>query len=302
MRPNKPDRAGQVFIALGKSVCYLALFLGMQVAVMLPAVFAAVAGEITGEPAEYLYGMAGLDTVTLTLISGLLTIAVVMAVYLIRRKGLGEALWLRPVPAPALLTGASMAPALYLVVGVGLALLPEAWMESYSEAAASVDSGSFVGFVAVALVAPVVEELIFRGLILNRLSRAMPGWLAVALSAAAFGVCHGHPVWFAYAFIMGVIFGWISLRTRSILPSILGHLTFNAIGQVFSLLPESEDGMGLVTAMGVLLIAAIAAPLFNRRAIGALFRRAPKAAPAAQAEGWELPAAPKNYDYDPWDE
>lgn len=302
MKPNKPDRVGQVFAALGKSVCYLALFVGMQVAVMLPAVFAAVAGDITGEPAENLYDMVGLDPLALTLISGLLTIAVVMAVYLIRRKELGEALWLRPVPAPTLLTGASMAPTLYLVVGIGLALLPTAWKESYDEAAAGVDSGTLVGFVAVALVAPVVEELIFRGLMLNRLSRAMPGWLAVVLSAATFGVCHGHPVWFAYAFVLGVVFGWISLQTRSILPSILGHLTFNAIGQVLSLLPESEDGIELVTAMGVLLIAAIAAPLFNRRAIGALFRRAPKAVPAAQAEEWELPSAPKNYDYNPWDE
>lgn len=295
MNQDRPDRVGRVFVALGKSVCYLALFLGMQVAVMLPAVLAAASGEEAG--------LTDLDAVTLTLISGLLTIAIVLAFYLIRRKKLSEALWLRPVPVPTLLTGAALAPALYAAVSVALILLPEAWQESYNEAASSVDTGSLVGVIAVALVAPVVEEFIFRGLIMTRLGRAMPGWLAVVLTAAIFGACHGNAVWFGYAFVLGVFFGWIDWNAGSIWPSILGHLTFNAIGQVMSILAaltgEEEAGVELLTAVGLLFIAAIAAPLFNRRAIGAVLRPAKKA-PPAPAE--ELPTAPGNYDYDPWDE
>lgn len=302
MNRQKPDRVGQVFAALGKSVCYLSLFLGMQVAVMLPVmvsvfVQALMKGTVLDEDGVTA-ALVG-DVVTITLISGLLTIAVVLAFYLIRRKKLSEALMLRPVPAPTLLTAVSLVPALYALVTVFLMVLPEKWTESYEEASAGIDSGTLVGVLAVAVVAPIVEEFIFRGLIMNRLSRVMPGWLAVVLSAAVFGACHGHPVWSAYAFVLGAFFGFVDLRVGSIWPSILGHLVFNAIGQAFSFIPETEEGTEILIALGVLLLIAIVLPLINRKAVAALFHPAPKPLPE---QGAELPMRPGIYEFDPWDE
>lgn len=299
MNERKPDRVGQVFAALGKSVCYVALFLGMQVAVMLPLIVpilseALVRGSVVSE--DTVAAMMNADAMTLTMISGLLTIAVVLVFYLIRRKKLSEALMLRPAPAPTLLTVASLAPALYFLVTTALALLPEEWIDSYVDASSGIDSGTFIGVIAVAVVAPIVEEFIFRGLVMNRLSRVMPGWLAVVLSAVVFGACHGHPVWFAYAFVLGVFFGFVDLRTGSILPSILAHVVFNAIGQVFTFIPETEEGIEIVIAMGVLLVVGIIAPILNRKALAALFRPAP-----APLTAQEQATKPKNYDYDPWD-
>ena len=299
MNERKPDRVGQVFAALGKSVCYVTLFLGMQVAVMLPLFVSVVSEMVVGESIvdeSTIIAMLSVDTMIFSMVSGLLTIAIVLAFYLIRRKKLSEALMLRPVPAPTLLTAASLAPALYFLVTTALALLPEAWLESYSEASEGINTESLVGVVAVAVVAPIVEEFIFRGLVMNRLSRVMPGWLAVVLSAAVFGACHGHPVWFAYAFVLGAVFGFIDLRASSIWPSILGHVAFNAIGQVFTFIPETEEGTEVVIAMGVLLVVGIIIPILNRKAIAALFRPAP--APLAAQE---QPTKPKDYDYDPWD-
>ena len=295
MNERKPDRVGQVFAALGKSVCYVALFLGMQVLVMLPLIISAVTGMVSGD-LSWAYDILNADAMAYSLISGLLTIAIVLAFYLIRRKKLSEALMLRPVPAPTLLTAASLAPALYFLVTGALSLLPEAWLESYVEASAGIDTGSLIGVIAVAVVAPIVEEFIFRGLVLNRLSRVMPGWLAVVLSAAAFGACHGHPVWFAYAFVLGAVFGFIDLRAGSIWPSILGHVAFNAIGQIFTFVPETEEGTEVVIAMGVLLVVGIVLPLINRKAVAALFRPAPKG-----EGGDEPPAGANTYDYDPWE-
>lgn len=299
MNERKPDRVGQVFAALGKSVCYVTLFLGMQVAVMLPLIISVISEMVVGESAvdeSTIIAMLSVDTMIFSMISGLLTIAVVLAFYLIRRKKLSEALMLRPVPAPTLLTAASLAPALYFLVTTGLALLPEKWIDSYIDASSGIDSGTFFGVIAVVFVAPIVEEFIFRGLVMNRLSRVMPGWLAVVLSAATFGACHGHPVWFAYAFVLGAVFGFVDLRAGSIWPSILGHVAFNAIGQIFTFIPETEEGTEVVIAMGVLLVVGIILPVLNRKAIAALFRPAP--APLAAQE---QPAKPKNYDYDPWD-
>lgn len=290
-----------VLAALGKSVCYLALFVGMQVAIMLPeTVYIGVLTALGGDVDE-LYDQLLANTMTYTMISGLLTIAIVIAVYRLRRKPVADALWLRGVDGPTLLTGAALAPALYLIVGGALSLLPEAWLESYNEASAGIDSGTLTGVLAVAVVAPVVEELIFRGLMLNRLSRVMPGWLAAVLSSAAFGVCHGHPVWFAYAFVLGAFFAFLDLRAQSILPSILGHVAFNAISQILSFVPETESGAEQTLVMEILLVIAMVAPILNRKGVAALFRRRPRQA-ALPAPDWDLPTQPGTYDYDPWDE
>lgn len=209
MKPSKAERAAQVFVALGKSVCYLALFLGAQVLVMMPVFIAAGVQSAVGnwEMAEKLSDLVFDNAMVFSALSGLITLAVVLLFYLIRRKKLSEALWLRRMEGPGLLSGAALAPALYLAVTLMLMALPEAWLESYSEASAGISGGGVIGLIAVVLVAPVVEEFIFRGLIMTRLAGAMPGWLAVMVSAAIFGVCHGHPVWFAYAFVLGVVFG-----------------------------------------------------------------------------------------------
>ena len=293
------SRAVQVLIALGKSVCYLALFLGMQVLVVLPVAVAAGVQSALGnwETAEQLYSVLYESATALTAVSGLFTIAAVLLFYLIRREKLEESLWLRRVEGPGLLAGAALAPALYLGITVAMMALPEAWMDSYAEASASVGDGGVGGAIAVVLVAPVVEEFIFRGLIMTWLARAMPGRLAAALSAAVFGACHGHPVWFAYAFVLGVVFGLMDLRLGSIWPSILAHMVFNAIGQVFSLLPE-DDGV-VMGAYLALLAVAVVLPILARKGVKALFRPAPRPLPAQEGG---RPAQPRNDDWNPWDE
>ena len=299
MKPKAGERAVQVIVALLKSSCYLGLFLGMQVLVMLPvAITAGIQQAIGGqELGDQLFRALMDNAMLFSLISGVLTAAAVLAFYLIRQKKLSEALWLRRVDAPSLWAGASLTPALYLAVILVMAALPRAWMESYSEASSGIGSGGAATLIATVLVAPVVEELIFRGLIMTRLSKAMPGWMAVLLSAATFGICHGHPVWFGYTFVLGAFFGFVDLRTGSIWPSILAHLTFNAIGQAFTLVPESESGVGTLIMLVVVLLAGIAAPILDRKGIAGLFRPAPRAE-AVPA----LPMVPGVYEFDPWEE
>lgn len=297
MRQKIGERAAWLVVALGKSVCYLVLFLGMQALVMMPLMLASsvLGGMGEAERAAELYEMMYEHAMLFSALSGLLTIAAVLLIYLIRRKKLGDALWLRRVEGPGLMSGVALAPALYLIITLVMSALPEEWLESYGEASSSIGTGGLIGVAATVLVAPVVEELIFRGLMMTRLSQAVPGWLAAVLSAAIFGVCHGHPVWFAYTFVIGLLFGLIDLRLGSIWPSILAHMAFNAIGQVFSILTEDD---AVVAALAVLALAGLVVPILCRKEVAALFRPAPGAA----ASAGELPAEPERYEYDPWDE
>ncbi len=295
MKPGLEERAAQLILAVVKTGCYLALFLGSQVLVMLPLVIATAIQTVTGSGVlneNALNAMLNERAMTYTLMADLLTLVIVLTFYLIRRKKFSEALWMRHVDAPTLWEGAALAPGLYLAVSIVLIALPESWTASYNEASAGIASGTLVGVIAVVAAAPVVEEVIFRGLIMTRLSRAMPGWLAVLLSAAVFGACHGHPVWFGYAFVLGTVFGSMDLRAGSIWPSILGHVAFNSIDQIRSFLPKTDAAV--ITFLGVLVVVAIVAPIVDRAA--AMSQRRAQAPPVQR-----LPIVPGVYDFDPWD-
>ncbi len=241
MNEENVSPAMRVMGAVARCVGYLALFLGCQFLVSL-VISVAVSVELlltTGavDPdaaTEMVYAMTPL----LTLISDLLTLGILLLIFLIRRKNPLTEAGVRGVPCTTALAAIGAAPPLYLAVTLVLSALPEAWMESYAEASASLNDSGVMAFIATALAAPVVEEVVFRGLILSRLRRAMPGWLALVLSAAIFGVCHGHPVWIAYAFLLGLVFGGMTLRSGSILPSMLAHVVFNGTGEILSLVGD----------------------------------------------------------------
>jgi len=85
------------------------------------------------------------------------------------------------------------------------------------------DFGWWGAFMKVAVVAPIVEELIFRGLILQGFRRNYTAFKAIVMSALLFALFHLNPWQFPATFILGLLLGWIMMRTNNILLAILGH-------------------------------------------------------------------------------
>ncbi len=98
--------------------------------------------------------------------------------------------------------------------------------------------GSFVFFGLVAIVlAPLFEELFFRGFVQPLLSRTFGTIAGILLTAALFGALHGFEyswIWQYAVFISlaGAVFGWLRARTNSIIPSAVMHGFFNAVSVV----------------------------------------------------------------------
>ncbi len=89
------------------------------------------------------------------------------------------------------------------------------------------DFGWWGAFFKVVVVAPVIEELIFRGIILNGLRKNYPAITAVFISALLFSLFHLNPWQMPATFVLGLLLGWIVLRTRNILLAIIGHAMNN---------------------------------------------------------------------------
>jgi membrane protease YdiL (CAAX protease family) len=85
--------------------------------------------------------------------------------------------------------------------------------------------------VVFALIVPLAEELLFRGL-----AFAAFGRFALPLSAALFAIAHRLPELMVPVFIAGLALGWLRMRTRSILPGYAVHATINALGIVLAVL------------------------------------------------------------------
>lgn len=94
---------------------------------------------------------------------------------------------------------------------------------------ASVAVAPVVGFIKHVVLGPLLEEIIYRGLLLQLARRYMPTWWAIGLSAALFGATHflGGPALVVSAVLMAVLFGWIAVRARSLYASFLCHSAFN---------------------------------------------------------------------------
>ncbi len=83
------------------------------------------------------------------------------------------------------------------------------------------------------LLAPIGEEIAFRGLTMRFARGALPFWAANIFQATLFGLMHLNVVQGAYAFTMGLFLGWVCKRGRSIKYSIILHILFNVLGTIF---------------------------------------------------------------------
>jgi len=83
-------------------------------------------------------------------------------------------------------------------------------------------------FVAVVVIAPVVEETFFRGFVFGGLRSRYDWRWAAAISAALFAAAHLQITFFIPAFILGYLFAYLYQRSNSIWPGIIIHVLVNA--------------------------------------------------------------------------
>lgn len=101
------------------------------------------------------------------------------------------------------------------------------------------------GYVAVGILAPLAEEVVFRGAILRTLLGIMSKknhWVAIMISAAIFGIVHANLAQFINALLMGLLLGWMYYRTGSLVPGILLHWINNTMAYVLTNIMPQSDG------------------------------------------------------------
>lgn len=119
----------------------------------------------------------------------------------------------------------------------------------------SMSNGSVRVF-TVMFMAPIAEELVFRGISLGAARSALM-WeksdiLAVILSALLFGLAHGNTVQFCYAFPVGIILAIITVWSSSLILSILLHITINVSSYMMDYIPATHFDIPVISTSAII--------------------------------------------------
>ncbi len=121
---------------------------------------------------------------------------------------------------------------------------PDSVTAVYEQYAGQLTGGSTVLTVlATVLVAPLSEEILFRGLVYTRLKKGMPTFLAALLSAILFGAMHGTLLHLVFTVPMGLMLCLFYEKYNSVLAAVALHTGFNLCGTVLSYYPTTRPAV-----------------------------------------------------------
>ncbi len=209
----------------------------MQIVVSTGAVF--IYRFVQGEAlqVEELLNFVNVYTMGLLLLANFLVLLLLFSIWTLRRRNFFAACGLSnkttmPIVMLSLLMG--VAANIWFSFMINLLPIPEQLLEGYSQASSTIETGPvWIAVLSLLIGAPLVEEVLYRGLIYGQLRTFLPTALAVGVQAFLFGLIHGNPVWIAYAAVLGIVLGYLRVVTGSLWPPLLFHISFNAGSYLF---------------------------------------------------------------------
>ena len=116
-------------------------------------------------------------------------------------------------------------------------------LRAFEAASAAASPAGLAVFILLGALAGLAEELLFRGYAQTRLASRWGPWVAITLAALFFGGLHFDLVQGAFAFLVGLLLGWVAVQRRSIATGIYAHAANNAVSfSLMWLLAGTGDG------------------------------------------------------------
>lgn len=120
--------------------------------------------------------------------------------------------------------------------------------------------------ILVSIVAPIFEEIIFRGIILEQLDRRYGMIKAIIVSSLLFGIVHLNIHQGVNAFFIGIVAGFIYIKTNSLLLSMFLHFVNNSLAIILDFIPfldSSNSKFSVVELVCGVIMVLIAYKFFN---------------------------------------
>lgn len=120
-----------------------------------------------------------------------------------------------------------------------------------------------IAFITVGIIAPIAEEFLFRGVVFNTLQkRFSPAW-TIVIQGVLFGVFHLNLVQGSYATILGIVYGYVTYKTKSLWPAIIMHIVNNSMPFIMTIIFGNYNFSTTVSLIqAVVAVVGIAVTLF----------------------------------------
>ena len=129
------------------------------------------------------------------------------------------------------------------------------WIPDIMEQSFDILQSGWGGILAIAIIGPVLEELLFRGAITKALLQQYSPTKAILMSALLFGVFHINPAQILPAFLIGILLAWTYYKTGSLIPCILMHVLNNSLAVYLSIqYPEAKNMDDLISGTPYLIV------------------------------------------------
>lgn len=197
---------------------------------------------------------------TIFVLTTIILVIIFYAFFIFINKNLNEYTRLKKIQWPFVMLSFFLGYALNMasIAVMELVPIPETWIEDHDQHTSFYGPVLFI-ILAVVVCAPILEEVVFRGLIYTVLKRHSAAWIAALISAVVFGAVHGNMLQAIYAGVMGLVCVYVYEMTESLLGSILLHVGFNVThiinGIIGALIGVRFDSL---PAIPVLLVSGIA--------------------------------------------
>ncbi len=246
------------FPGLGGGIVLVLLLFALQLVAGLAIVIGSEAAGFDGPPAPLL-ALAYVISFGGTLIIG----------RRVSRSSFGEIFRSTPIPWSIIVPVTAVLFGVWVLIIEGSAFVTNAFpmSESMLELMRMLTDSPWVTIPLLSIAAPILEEGLFRGIVLRGLLERHDPWKAIVMSAFLFAAAHANVWQLPASLVTGVFFGWLYFRTRSLLLCILLHaahnFTFSAFGRyVENVAGASSDAATIpfvpwwVVAAGVILLVA----------------------------------------------
>ncbi|MBL4933583.1 CPBP family intramembrane glutamic endopeptidase [Clostridium paridis] len=231
-------RIKNIFISTLKSIGYAGIYLIAQVAIAFIYGIVYVAVNINK------FGSGNYDNIADTFqkeflgqayIIALIAAIVTFGIYVLMFRNKEENLFVRcRFKAFNLKVGLSLIPLTIALSAFSVSLVGMLvqFFPSYQEVSDTLQAanGSMLSVLAITILAPIFEEILFRGIVFNELKKSMPVIPAIIAQGVLFGIYHLNLLQGIYAAILGCILGLIYQMTKSLWSNIIVHMTFNLLG------------------------------------------------------------------------
>lgn len=258
---KKRSKGEEIAIALLKAVCFVVYFIGIQSVITViyvisiyiknPQLLTSPSTDLIERVSELMSLMSeGIHE--MLIIAGLLTVLILGLIYAIRGKKMRQEIRLTKASPVLLIKVAVCAVAMqfFTVILLSMIPLPESMFESLENSGNLLMGGTLImQIINIAIITPIVEEVIFRGFIYTRLRKALAVLPSVLISGMVFGLVHGSIIGFLYASALGFFMAMLMERFDSILPCMICHIFFNGASLATTLFPD--NGIFLIAVFAV---------------------------------------------------